>query len=88
MSSDWFALLDRRPCPFIDPRHGVQCMIHERVYTISLDKASLIRLTSSLFWRAHVSMGARQRVRSAMAATRLHGGGCYMNPCPHIDVHS
>jgi hypothetical protein len=50
---DWVAR--QETMSFIDPRHRVQYMIHGHVYTISLDKAFLIRLMSSLFWRAHVS---------------------------------
>jgi hypothetical protein len=50
-------------------------MAHERIYTISLDKASPERLTNSLHWKAHMSVGAQRRPRFGMSATWSHDSG-------------
>jgi hypothetical protein len=49
-------------------------MTHGRIYIISLDKVSPGSITNNLYWKAHMSVGARQCARSAMAALRSHGG--------------
>jgi hypothetical protein len=63
-------------------------MVNRHVYTISLDKASTGRLTSSSLRKPHMSVGARRRAYSAMVATWLHGVGCRVNCCPCVlDSH-
>jgi hypothetical protein len=58
------------------------------VSTISSDKDSIGRLTSSLHRKAHMSVGAQRRARFAMAATLLHRGGGRVNPYPRIHAHT
>jgi hypothetical protein len=59
-------------------------MVHERIYSISLDKASPGRLTNSLCWKAHMSVGARQRDCSTMAVMWSHGCGGRVNLCSRV----
>jgi hypothetical protein len=59
-------------------------MVHERIYSISLDKASPRRLTNSLRWKAHISVGTRRRARSTMAAMWPHGCRGRVNLCSRV----